>query len=139
MSSSTPVPVIHDIVIIGAGPAGLTAAYELSHELDSLIYKHLHDGEWAEKNKEWEKITDWRNLLINSHFTSDEEEKYSQPSKLKGSEPLSIVVLEARNRVGGRVNSITFEDGAVVEEGAAFIQGKYRHTHSFYYMSISSR
>lgn len=36
-----------------------------------------------------------------------------------------VVVLEARDRVGGRVHSHTFEDGQVCERGAEFIDGNH--------------
>jgi len=38
---------------------------------------------------------------------------------------LDVVVLEARNRVGGRVFSHTFADGQVCERGAEFIDGNH--------------
>ena len=37
-----------------------------------------------------------------------------------------VVVLEARDRVGGRVHSHTFADGQVCERGAEFIDGNHR-------------
>jgi len=42
----------------------------------------------------------------------------------KGGTPLEFTILEARNRIGGRIESVNFEDGSRIDLGAQWLHGE---------------